>query len=576
MRNLHKLALIIFCLQVTFAWAVAPVGTNLLTDAGKIQGKKVTKPTAADDGKVPTYIHASSSLKWRTGATGGGTWGTITGTLSSQTDLQTALGLKENTANKDTDGTLAANSDTKYPSQKAVKTYVDANAGTPLTTSTGYPSTSDITAATPAYVSTAIQARYSSGFTIESQDPNDFGKIPKYDSSGALTESVAFPTCTGTDKLTSDGTNMSCAADQTGAGGSGITTLNTLNATTQSFAKVNDTNVTLNIGSATSTHTFTLGWTGTLADARITNAATWNAKQAALVSGTNIKSVNGISLLGSGDLVIGGSMTWPSVAGIPYWTSGTAWGGAYSASNKIPANYITDPLNQNTSGTAAGLSATLAVGSGGTGRTTSTTAYGLIAAGTTATGVQQTLPAGATTEILVGGGASSLPVWTTATGSGAPVRATSPVLTTPNLGTPSALVLTSATGGVPGNFATGNAMRRDAIEYVIDGGGSAITTGIKGDLELPYAATVIRATTLCDQSGSIVIDVWKDTYANFPPTVADTITASAKPTVSSAVKGQVTTLTGWTTSLSAGDILRFNVDSATTVTRCTVSLVVEK
>lgn len=29
-------------------------------------------------------------------------------------------------ANKDTDGTLAANSDTKYPSQKAIKTYVDA------------------------------------------------------------------------------------------------------------------------------------------------------------------------------------------------------------------------------------------------------------------------------------------------------------------------------------------------------------------------------------------------------------------------------------------------------------------
>lgn len=37
--------------------------------------------------------------------------------------------IPENSSNKDTDGTLAANSDTKYPSQKAVKTYVDANAG---------------------------------------------------------------------------------------------------------------------------------------------------------------------------------------------------------------------------------------------------------------------------------------------------------------------------------------------------------------------------------------------------------------------------------------------------------------
>jgi hypothetical protein len=40
-----------------------------------------------------------------------------------------------------------------------------------------------------------------------------------------------------------------------------------------------------------------------------------------------------------------------------------------------------------------------------------------------------TLDDGATTEILVGGGAGSAPVWTTATGTGAPVRAGSPTLT---------------------------------------------------------------------------------------------------------------------------------------------------
>lgn len=68
----------------------------------------------------------------------------------------------------------------------------------------------------------------------------------------------------------------------------------------------------------------------------------------------------------------------------------------------------------------------LAITEGGTGRTTSTTAYGLLAAGTTATGVQQTLAAGLTTELLVGGGASALPVWTAATGTGSPVRNTAP------------------------------------------------------------------------------------------------------------------------------------------------------
>jgi hypothetical protein len=114
--------------------------------------------------------------------------------------------------------------------------------------------------------------------------------------------------------------------------------------------------------------------------------------------------------------------------------------------------------------------------------------------------------------------------------------------------------------------------RTFAITIVIDGGGSAITTGVKLDVEIPVACTLTANRLFADQSGSIVIDLWKDTYANFPPTVADTITASAKPTLSSAQKSQDTTLTGWTTSVSAGDILRVNVDSATTVQRVTLSL----
>lgn len=114
------------------------------------------------------------------------------------------------------------------------------------------------------------------------------------------------------------------------------------------------------------------------------------------------------------------------------------------------------------------------------------------------------------------------------------------------------------------------------ISFVIDGGGAAITTGIKGDLEIPFACTINRATLLADQSGSIVVDIWKDTYANYPPTVADTITASAKPTISAATKSQDSTLTGWTTSIAAGDTLRFNVDSITTCTRVLVSLKVTK
>ena len=53
---------------------------------------------------------------------------------------------------------------------------------------------------------------------------------------------------------------------------------------------------------------------------------------------------------------------------------------------------------------------------------------------------------GALTEIPIGGGTTSPIVWTAATGTGAPVRATSPTLVTPLLGTPTSGVLTNATG----------------------------------------------------------------------------------------------------------------------------------
>jgi hypothetical protein len=114
-------------------------------------------------------------------------------------------------------------------------------------------------------------------------------------------------------------------------------------------------------------------------------------------------------------------------------------------------------------------------------------------------------------------------------------------------------------------------LQKSAI-FAIDGGGAAISTGIKGDLEIPFACTITEVELLADQTGSVVVDIWKDSYANFPPTAADTITASAKPTLSSANKSKDSTLPGWTTSVAAGDILRFNVDSVSTITRLAVIL----
>lgn len=114
-----------------------------------------------------------------------------------------------------------------------------------------------------------------------------------------------------------------------------------------------------------------------------------------------------------------------------------------------------------------------------------------------------------------------------------------------------------------------------ALVLNVDGGGNVITTGQKGYITIPFACTIQSVTMIADQVGSCVVDIWKAAYPTIP-TVANTIAASALPTLSSSQKSQDTTLTGWTTAVSAGDVLGFNVNSVSTITRLNLVLKVAK
>jgi len=116
----------------------------------------------------------------------------------------------------------------------------------------------------------------------------------------------------------------------------------------------------------------------------------------------------------------------------------------------------------------------------------------------------------------------------------------------------------------------------DTIQFVIDGGGTTITTGEKGHIEVPFDCNITGWSLLANQTGSIVVDVWKDTYASFPPTVLDTIAGTEKPTLSAALKNQDLALTTWITALNKGDVLAFKVDSVSSVQRVTIVLKVSK
>lgn len=124
-----------------------------------------------------------------------------------------------------------------------------------------------------------------------------------------------------------------------------------------------------------------------------------------------------------------------------------------------------------------------------------------------------------------------------------------------------------------------NANKR-TIQFSVSSGNPtvAIATGlIAADVRFPWAGTITKWTvfgipTTGNATCSVVFDIWKDTFANHPPTVLDTITASAKPTLTAATAAEGSSLGTWTPSIAAGETLRSNIDSQTNCMAATVIL----
>jgi len=115
-----------------------------------------------------------------------------------------------------------------------------------------------------------------------------------------------------------------------------------------------------------------------------------------------------------------------------------------------------------------------------------------------------------------------------------------------------------------------------AINLLIGSGLSEVPTGVVGYLEIPFPCTITGWTLYADQSGDIKIDIWNDTYGNYPPLDADTITGANEPEISSSDKAYDNTLSGWTASLAKDDILGFNVDSVATIEQVTLVLLLTR
>lgn len=136
--------------------------------------------------------------------------------------------------------------------------------------------------------------------------------------------------------------------------------------------------------------------------------------------------------------------------------------------------------------------------------------------------------------------------------------------------------ITTSTTNVTNNIIESSVSTDAGIFFVFYDGGTVLSTGVKGYLPIPFACTIDSAELVASPSGSIKIDIWKDITANFPPTDADTITGGGEPEIVAAQLDYDAVLSGWTTTIDKYDILGFNIDSCSTITKCTLTLFVTK
>jgi len=132
--------------------------------------------------------------------------------------------------------------------------------------------------------------------------------------------------------------------------------------------------------------------------------------------------------------------------------------------------------------------------------------------------------------------------------------------------------------GVGGSWGTvwevwgpaGNIWGNRALSIIFDGGGAVLTTGIKAMIVAPFDMHISNGKlfSLDGTSGSIEIQLWKDSYANFPPTSADNIQTFS---LSSAIKSSANV----DLDVLQGDIILFQIESVTSIKIAGLSLMVD-
>lgn len=112
------------------------------------------------------------------------------------------------------------------------------------------------------------------------------------------------------------------------------------------------------------------------------------------------------------------------------------------------------------------------------------------------------------------------------------------------------------------------------INYVVDNGSVAMTTGKKGYLTIDVTGEIESYILISSEVGNLEVDIKKSTFSDFPNT--SSICGGNFPTLSGTNKSSDVNLSGWSKTLNAGDILEYEViNTSTAITRFSIALKVK-
>lgn len=117
-------------------------------------------------------------------------------------------------------------------------------------------------------------------------------------------------------------------------------------------------------------------------------------------------------------------------------------------------------------------------------------------------------------------------------------------------------------------------LRRDMMQFTI-GADPSIATGMQGiGLQVGYDASIERVDVLASPSGSVEIDIWKVPADDWPGNAGYSMVGSQPVSISAGNKNINIPISSWDNDLEYGDILVYNVNSASSVQLVTVTLYV--